>query len=303
MNRELRDLFDDKGIIVKKITLIRGVRIVDTGNERLVIKKRENDLGDLFRYLRSRSFDYFPEIVYKTDNYDVYRYVEDTEMDFDEKLLDIVKIITMLHAKTTFYKDIDDDTYKELYEKVLERIDYLYNYYNDIVEVIESSEYMSPSNYLFVRNVSKLFASLDYARYQIGNWYNVIEEKKRVRVVNIHNNLSLEHYLVDDRPYLISWNKSTRDIPIYDLMSLYKEYYKEADFCDLFRIYEGHYPLLLEEKSLLFCLISIPDKLEFNYREFEMCKRVKKFYDYMNATDRLINDYLPYNGEGVEMEK
>lgn len=294
MNRELRELFDRNEIIVRKITLINDVRIVDTGSERLVIKKREKELDGLFRYLRSRSFDYFPEIIYSTDNYDVYRYINDSNLEREEKILDIVKLVTMLHSKTTFYKDIDDDTYKELYESVIDRINYLYNYYNDVVDIIEGYDYMSPSNYLFVRNVSKLFASLDYARYQINNWYNIIEEKKRVRVVNIHNNLRVEHYLLEDKPYLISWGSSKRDIPIYDLINLYKNYYSEMDFCDLFRVYEGSYPLLEEEKCLLFCLVSIPEKLEFNLSEFEMCKKISKFYEYMNATDRLINDYLPY---------
>ena len=294
MNRELRELFDRNEIIVRKITLINDVRIVDTGSERLVIKKREKELDGLFRYLRSRSFDYFPEIIYSTDNYDVYRYINDSNLEREEKILDIVKLVTMLHSKTTFYKDIDDDTYKELYESVIDRINYLYNYYNDIVDIIEGYDYMSPSNYLFVRNVSKLFASLDYARYQINNWYNIIEGKKRVRVVNIHNNLRVEHYLLEDKPYLISWGSSKRDIPIYDLINLYKNYYSEMDFCDLFRVYEGSYPLLEEEKCLLFCLVSIPEKLEFNLSEFEMCKKISKFYEYMNATDRLINDYLPY---------
>ena len=294
MNRELRELFDRNEIIVRKITLINDVRIVDTGSERLVIKKREKELDGLFRYLRSRSFDYFPEIIYSTDNYDVYRYINDSNLEREEKILDIVKLMTMLHSKTTFYKDIDDDTYKELYESVIDRINYLYNYYNDVVDIIEGYDYMSPSNYLFVRNVSKLFASLDYARYQINNWYNIIEDKKRVRVVNIHNNLRVEHYLLEDKPYLISWGNSKRDIPIYDLINLYKNYYSEMDFCDLFRVYEGSYPLLEEEKCLLFCLVSIPEKLDFNLSEFEMCKKISRFYEYMNATDRLINDYLPY---------
>ena len=67
----------------------------------------------------------------------------------------------------------------------------------------------------------------------------------------------------------------------------------------MFKIYEGHYPLLEEEKCLLFCLISIPDKLEFNEKEYSMCKKVRKFYDYMDATDRLISDYIPMGNESM----
>ena len=84
-----------------------------------------------------------------------------------------------------------------------------------------------------------------------------------------------------------------------DLINLYKRYYKEIDFCDMFRIYEGNYPLLEEEKNLLLCLMSLPEKLEFNEREFSMCKKVSNFYEYINATDRLINDYLPYKTEST----
>ena len=297
MNRELRNLFDENNIITKKITLINNVRIVETENEKLVIKKRNSDLEEIFNYLKSRSFEYIPEIIYRTENYDIYKYINDTYLEKEEKMFDIIKIVTLLHSKTTFYKEIDDDTYKELYEKITERIEYLYNYYNDIADIIENYDYMSPSNYLFIRNISKLFASLDYSKYQLNNWYNIIEEKKRIRVVNIHNNLSLEHYLLEDRPYLISWDSSKRDLPIYDLITLYKKYYKELDFCDLFRIYESNYPLLNEEKNLLFCLLTVPDKLDFNDTEFNCCKKVKKFYEYLFATERLINDYLPHEQE------
>lgn len=294
MNRELRNLFDENNIITKKITLINDVRIVETETEKLVIKKRDDNLEEIFNYLKSRSFEYIPEIIYRTENYDIYKYINDTYLEKEEKMLDIIKMVALLHSKTTFYKEIDDNTYKELYENLTERIDYLYNYYNDIADIIENYDYMSPSNYLFIRNISKLFASLDYSKYQLNNWYNIIEEKKRIRVVNIHNNLSLDHYLLDDRPYLISWRLSKRDLPIYDLITLYKKYYKELDFCDLFRIYESNYPLLKEEKNLLFCLLTVPDKLDFNDTEFNCCKKVKKFYEYLFATERLINDYTPH---------
>lgn len=293
MNSEIRKLFDKNNIITKKITLVGNVRIIETESDKLVIKKRGDDLDKIFTYLKSRSFDYIPEIIYKTKNYDIYKYIDDSYLENEEKILDIINLVTLLHSKTTFYKEIDDDTYKELYENITNRIDYLYNYYNDIADIIESYDYMSPSNYLFIRNISKLYASLDYAKYQINNWYDVIEEKKRIRVVNIHNNLSLEHYRFDDKPYLISWRLSKRDIPIYDLITLYKRYYKEIDFCDLFRVYESRYPLLKEEKNLMFCLLSIPEKLDFSDNEFDLCKKIQKFYDYLYATDRLINDYIP----------
>lgn len=294
MNKELRELFDENHIITKKITLKNNVRIIDSGKEQFVIKRRDKDLQSIYKYLKSRSFDYFPELLYQTENYDIYKYVEDAEVSKEERAEDIIKLVTMLHSKTTFYREIDDDTYKELYESIIEWLEYLVNYYGDIAEIIEKEVYMSPSHYYFIRNISKVFASLDYCRYHIDKWYKIIEEKKRIRVVQLHNNLSLDHYLVNDnRPYLISWRHSQRDIPIYDMINLYKKYYKELDFFELLRKYEMNYPMLPEEKELFFVLISIPEKLEFNSSEYNMCKVVKNFYDYLLTSEKLIEDYLP----------
>ena len=300
MNKELRELFDQKGIITKKITIKNNVRIIDDGEEQLVIKRRDKNLNSLYQYLKSRSFPYFPEVLYQTENFDIYQYIEDAPISTEERANDLINLVTLLHSKTTFYKDIDEDTYKELYETTLERIEYLEHYYQDILEIIEQEEYMSPANYLFARNVSKLFAALNYCRYQIENWYKIIEEKKRIRIVNLHNNLSLDHYISSEQPYLISWRKSKKDIPIYDLMQFYQKYYHDLDFCELLRNYEMRYPMLKEEKILFFCLISIPEKIEFTGSEYELCKKIQNFYQYLYTTEKLITDYLPKEKDPVD---
>ena len=54
-----------------------------------------------------------------------------------------------------------------------------------------------------------------------------------------------------------------------------------------------HYPMLKEEKILFFALISIPQKIDFNTNELELCQKIRNFYDYLFITDKLILDYLP----------
>lgn len=292
MNKELRELFDRNNIITKKITIKNNVRIINSNEENFVIKRRTKDLTNTYKYLKSRSFNFFPDILYRTDNYDIYKYLENIEIPDEEKAQDIIRLTTLLHSKTTFYKDIDDNTYKELYESTLEKLEYLTNYYKDIAEIIEKEVYMSPSHYYFIRNITKVFQSLEYCKYHLDNWYKIIEDKKRIRVVQLHNNLELDHYILnDDTPYLISWRKTKKDIPIYDLINLYKKYYKELDFIELIRKYEMNYPLLPEEKELFLVLISIPEKLEFINNEYNMCNKVKDFYDYLLTSEKLIEDY------------
>ncbi len=295
MNNEIRHFFTSNNYVIKKITIKGKVIIVDVLDKLFVVKKRDDKLENLFRYLTSRSFLYFPKIIYHTDSYDFYEYISNIEMPREQRALDIVKLAANLHNKTTFYKDVNEDYYKKIYEDILDKIDYLRNYYNDMAEIIESEEFMSPAHYLFVRNISKIFLSLDYARYSINEWYKIIDDKKRVRIVNIHNNLTLDHYLVDDKPYFISWSLSKRDIPVYELLKMYKRYYWELDFQDLLKNYELVYPWLLEEKRLFFCLISMPEKIEFSGSEYKLCNKVKKFYDYLNTSQKFINDYFPKN--------
>ena len=150
---------------------------------------------------------------------------------------------------------------------------------------------MSPSSYLFVRNISLLFNILNFCRESINKWYEIIKEKKRIRVVNLHNNLSLDHYLLSNKPYLISWNKSKKDMPIYDIINFYKIYYKDFDFNDLIRVYESYYPLLEEEKYLLLCLICMPSKIELSSSEYDRCIEIDCFYNYLSNSFKLVNDY------------
>ena len=290
MNKEIRDFFDDKGIIVKKITINGGVIIVDTGAKKYVIKKRNIKNLDLFKYLASRGFNNYPKILFNTDNYDVFDYIYSVDIPNEERATDIIKLVSKLHSKTTFYKDIDDDYYKNIYEDFIDNINYLFNYYDDYVNIIDNDIYMSPSNYYFVRNISLVFKALNYCRNYINRWYDIIKNKKRIRVVNLHNNLSLDHYLVSDNQYFISWDKSIKDMPIFDLVVFYKRYYNVFDFVDLINLYVLYFPLLEEEKYLLFCFMIIPSKLEFNSCEFDMCSIVNSFYDYIDNSLKIVNE-------------
>ena len=275
----------------KKITLKNSAKIIENENTRLVIKKDNPNILDTYNYLLSRSFDYFPKIIYKDNDYNVYEYVEDVNEPSEQRILDIITLTSILHSKTTFYKEVDIDNYKYLYETINKKLEYLFNYYNDIITLIEKNIYMSPSNYIIARNINKIFETINYCKYEVDSWYELIKDKRKIRVVNIHNNLSLDHYIKNDKPYLISWNKNKIDMPIYDLLTLYKKYYLDFDFYELFNYYESRYPLTNEEKKMLFILMSIPEKLVLDSSEYKNSIKCRKFFDYIYKTKDLINEY------------
>ena len=250
------DILDRYNISNKKITIRNNARILD---DKIVIKnKKRDDIDDIYGYLKSRSFDYFPYPIEMNDKYEVYPYLKDMYEPYEQKAMDLMHLLSLLHSKTTFYREVDIDRNKEIYEDIEQKLEYLDGFYNDLITRIEKEVYMSPSSYLIARNINIIFGSIYYARDSLDKWYEKVRNNKNERVVNIHNNISLEHYIKNEKPYLISWNNSKIDSPIYDLLSFYKNHYLDFDFDDLFHFYESSYPLKEEERFLLFTYMAMP---------------------------------------------
>ena len=220
-------------------------------------------------------------------------------MPKEQKMLDMIDLVSLLHYKTTYYKEVDEDDYKIIYEDVMGNIEYLNSYYLDLITIIESKVYMSPSEFLLAFNISKIFASLNYCQAKIKEWLSIIDEKKKQRFVVLHNNLEIDHYIRNNEPYLISWDKAKIDIPIFDLYKLYKRYSLDYDFEPILKKYEMNYPLLEEEKILFFVLITLPDKIEFNKSEYENTKIVGKQIDNLYKTEKLIEEYYKTKKEYI----
>ena len=289
MNNNLREILAKYDVPINKITILSNAKIVDN---KVVVKERKNDdIDKTYSYLKSRSFDYFPEPIAMLDKYELYPYIDSGYEPKEQKAMDLMYLLSLLHSKTTFYREVDIDRNKEIYENIVNDLDYLNNYYSDLITSIEKEIYMAPSSYLIARNINIIFESIYYSRNMIESWYKKIENNKNERVVNIHNNITLDHYIKSEKPYLISWNKSRIDSPIYDLLSFYKNHYLELDFDDLFNYYESSYPLKEEEKLLLFSYMSIPDKIELENDEYKMCIKINKMIDYLYKTSNLIMNY------------
>ncbi len=274
--------------MINKITLKKKIKII---NDDYVIKKQKESLNDTYNYLMSRSFNNFPKIIDNRDGYVYYEYIEDLNEPKEQKIIDLILLISILHSKTTFYEEVDLDYYKKIYEDITNRIDDTYNYYNNLMDNIDNEEYMSPANYLIARNITLVYKSLNYAKENIALWYEIIPDKRKARVVMTHGNLNLEHYLKSDKSYLISWDNSKIDMPIYDLVLLYKNNCLEFDFIDLFKIYLSKYHLNDDELLLFLVLISIPDKIKLEKTEYQTVLSIKRLLDYLYKTNSLRKEY------------
>jgi hypothetical protein len=281
-----------------RITKKKNVTIIDSTSGSYVIKeKKDNKINKAYSYLISRSFDYFPELQGEMrSDVNVFQYVEEVNMPVEQKALDMMELVALLHNKTTYYKEITEDKYKEIYDNLKNNIIYTKNYYDNMYNILIEETYMSPSHYLFMRNIYKVFAALDYTLNELDVWYDSTKDDLKERVAFIHNNLEVEHFIKNKKGYLVSWEKSKIDSPILDLITFYQKEYMNFDFESLFRKYLKNYPLKDNEQKLLFIVISIPPLINLEGKEMNVTRDIRKKLDYIFKTENLIKNL---SSEGI----
>ena len=127
MNNNLREILTKYNIPIKKITILSNAKIID---DKIVVKERKkDDIDKTYSYLKSRSFDYFPEPITINDQYELYPYINNSYEPKEQKAMDLIYLLSLLHNKTTFYREVDIDHNKEIYENTINTLDYLNNYY------------------------------------------------------------------------------------------------------------------------------------------------------------------------------
>ena len=282
-----------------RVTLQGKTTMLETTDGKYLVKDKKNkDIKKIFNYLKSRNFDNFPNLVDDTrSDLNVYEYIDDVAMPKEQKALDMVDVVANLHLKTTYYKTVSEDKYKEIYENVLNNINYLTNFYNKLFTKIDEEIYMSPSSFLLIVNSSKLMASLDFCKKELDEWYELVKKDNKERVSLIHNNLNTEHFLRKDKGYLISWENSKIDTPVLDLVNFYKNDYFNIDFETVLKKYAGKNPLSEEEKKLFFILISLVPEVDLQSDEFNNCKNIRQMLDYLYITEQLIRPYYTVEEE------
>jgi len=262
--------------------------IVKTNNEKIVYKESKIEL-EILNYLKSRNFDYMPRFIndIREDEYQMTEYLQELDIPKEQKILDLILLVSLLHSKTTHYKEIDLNDYEQIYEDIDNNLNYLYGYYTDIITIIESKVFMSPSEYLLARNINKIYDSIDNCKNKLEHWHDLIKNKRKQRNVVLHNNLSLDHFIRNETSYLISWDKAKIGNPVFDLYKLYRKHALDFDFEEILNEYETHYPLMEDERNLFLVLISMPNLIEFDDTEYNMCVKISKEIDTLYKAESL----------------
>ena len=291
MNNEIYSIIKKNNIHPIGYEKIKSVYLVKEKNNSFIIKLHTNNY-DIYKYLISKNFNYIPKNYNDTsDNYDILEYIRDLKIDKVQKINDYLKILAILHLKTSYVREIDLDEIKKNHEELINNINLLRKHYYELNNVIDKELFLSPGYYLLARNISLIYSILNITEDKLNKIYEQIKNEKSIRVSLLHNNIDLDHLLNNDNEYLISWDKSYFDSPIIELEIFYRKYYQDIDINDFFRIYESINKLSIIEKELLLIRLAIPSKIEFSNDNYLDTEVVNKEINYLKNVYELLISY------------
>ena len=289
MNNEIKRIIE-KYKPLKYTIKGKTVNLFSTAGD-YVIKPTKKNIKELFNYLNSRNFTNFPKIIEQNDDYITYEYVESLDTPKEQQLLDLVLVVSKLHNKTAYFKEVTEDKYTEIYDNIKNNILFLKDYYSKMYDEAFKEIYSSPSNYYFLLNYSLINNDLTFIENELDEWFNLVKEANKQRVCLVHNNLSLDHFVKGMDSYLLSWDKYSFDTPVIDIVNLYKNEYLTCDFSGILKEYLKNFKLSKDEEKLLFILLSLPDEIHKETSEFNNTCNVALVVDYIKRTEKLIRPY------------
>ena len=268
---------------------MKSARVLDTQHGKVVVKKKAlENKEEMYEYLKMRDFHYFLPSKWTSDEYEVYPYIEEIKIPSEQKAIDIMVIMSMLHNKTTFYKEIDLDKVKEIYENYHQKIIGLMNHYHHLQDIIETKVYFAPNEYLLIRNISLIYSSLDFSLKYLNKWYDEKVKQSKERIVLLHNKIEINHMIVGETSNLISWDNAKYDVPIYDFLKFYQKEYLNFEMNSLFDIYQSKYQYTTEEFYLFLALITIPDKISIKNTYYQNTYEIRLMIKYVELTRQFV---------------
>ena len=286
----LKDILKDYNFKIKSLKYIGKVVIIDTDKGKYIYKNKNNQA--IYEYLNSRGFNYYPKpINNKNTSYELVEFIQEEDISNVQKIYDLTNITAYLHKKTAFDKEMDLDDIKTMYEKIENDANYLMSYYNDLNNIIDNIVFMSPRDYLLVRNINLFYYLISFVKVEIANWYNNIKDSKVMRYSMIHNNLDISHLLVNNSTYLISWDKAEIGLPYKDIKRILENNYYDLDFVNFMNNYNKINKLDSNEYLFLLINLAIPKRIEFTNNMYLDCYNLSNYLEYLRKIVVLAQKY------------
>lgn len=276
-------------IFPKKIKKTSSFTILYEEDATYLLKEKDSFKKELFSYLESIHYPYYlPLLNDYDDSYELYPYLEDKVADFQVKGKQIIQAMSFLHLKSMYIEELDLNKRKELYDGIDKRIEELRVYYENLQDYITQFSFPRVDYYYLINNISMFYESLFMAKHFLEEWYELKPEKVRKSLV-LHN-ASLDNFRINNNSYFVDFHDCYKDYFIEDFVSFYKREVGNLNMMDLYLEYTSKIPLNKEEKKLLFCLLSIPDKLELNSYTYDNTVKIENELEKIHKTFQFVSE-------------
>lgn len=275
----MNNFLNDLNIKPYKYNYINKALIIYS--DKIYVLKKNSHKDKTYKYLDGISFDNFIKPIKKDNLNYLFNYLEDYSPDSDSKMINLVEVLSVLHSKTSEFKELNLDRVKEIVEKCNEKINYLEEYYNNLEDTLNESIFYKPYVYTYLRNVSKIYYNLDFSKYLVKLFYDEALKNNKYKESLILGKVRADNFINDK---FTNFDHSTFKSPIYDLIDLYKEYYDSYDFQNLYKVYKSNYHLNKLEELYFFLMISILYKISFKSDSYTNTLNVHKLMNYIDRT-------------------
>ncbi len=276
---------------IKKYTYKKDLVYLNVDGENIIIKpKKCYNLDKIYKYLDDHDINSYLRPIEINDHQVIFKELEKTSLNDDELAKRLIYNLALWQNKTTSYVPLDLDKVKEIYEKHIKELNFLYAYYHDLQDMIEMKVYMHPSEYLYIRNVSYIYSALNYARHLLDEWYQKITKTTTIREVYCHGKCELSHFLGNDNGYFISLENAHLGSPVEDFLHFYNQDFEKVDMFSTFHFYQHKYPFKEEEKLYFYFSIVIPRMIDIYPSSLNKCTELVKFYDQIKKTSQFISE-------------
>ena len=286
--KTINKIKNELNLDIKKVSLYNNIKYVETDKGNYIIKKAFDN--KVFRILEKNNFNNYIGNIKTINGYNVFNYIDDIQIDVNERALDLITLMSKLHKLTNYYKNITIIEIKEFYEEKINYIKDLTNYYDYLRFIIEEKKHHTTTDIYFLKNLSIIYMSLDLVTKYVEEWYLIMKEKNSIRYSLIHNNLNLSHIIENDSPFFISCDIYKYDIPIYDFINFYKKDFKDLDFLDLFNIYKNNINLSKEEILLTYIELLMPKKIILEENDLKNIYELTYQNIYLNKTYFFVSE-------------
>lgn len=107
MNKDITKIINERNLHPIEYQKINKAYIIKSKDKKYVIKLNTNNY-DIYKYLLSRDFSFFPEnYSLSNDNYDISLFIDNLEICNEQRISDYIKLISLLHFKTSYNREIN----------------------------------------------------------------------------------------------------------------------------------------------------------------------------------------------------